>query len=113
MAETDTYNGSVELGAHLRHRRKRQGLGQKEAAALVGVSQSQWSRWEDAKLMPDPRKDFAKLAEFLGVDEAEVVRLAFGIKDQSTVARLDALEDQLAEVRRLLRDISQGGDVAL
>ena len=98
------YKGSVELGARLRQQRKERRLSQEAAGAEVGVTQSRWSRWEDGKLMPHPG-EFGAIALFLGISRAEVISLAFSIKE-STEARLTRLETSLEEIRALLRDMS-------
>lgn len=86
----------MELGARLRQQRKERRLSQEEAGKEVGVTQSRWSRWEDGKLMPHPG-EFGAISLFLGISRAEVIGLAFGIKE-STEARLTRLETSVGEL---------------
>ena len=93
----------MELGDLLRQRREELGRGQGDVAGDLGVSQQTVSRWEQGTSVPRPRR-VTEIAERLGLDPAELQRLAGHLPAEPLAAGRSNLRTVLAEVRSLTDD---------
>ena len=97
------------LGEQLRRERTRRGMRQQEAAALFGVSQPSYHRWEAGTNHPDAQF-FRLLAEFLGCTIDEVWSMVFREEPPASLGQIktqvDELRAQIAELRAAIADLS-------
>jgi transcriptional regulator with XRE-family HTH domain len=92
----------TRLWVRLRERRRELGIGTAEAAAICGVSQGAYSRYENGRA---PNEEaLAAIATFLGISRAEVVLLRSG--EDEAAADHASLRADLAELRREVARLS-------
>ena len=70
-------NGKIEraVAANLRRLREAKGLSQEQAAVRFGVTRNTWHAWENDRPVGAMTR-LPELAEFFGVAEDELIRLA-------------------------------------
>lgn len=93
----------VRLGHLIETERLRRGMTQRELGERLGVSQATIDRWEKGA-NPPVRTHWAGIARFLGSTQNEVGQMAgAGRRTTASIdARLDRLEGEIAEIRRLV-----------
>ncbi len=97
-------------GLRLRAIRKLSGLNQTEIAALLGVDQSTWSKWETGKRIPNP----AKVAKFVARSKTTLELIYRGLPAGTHPALLALLRVTAPELLAPEpTDMDPGTDMAL
>ncbi len=93
---------SYSLWWRLKDRRLNLGIGQTEAAALCGTSQSTYGRWENRKRVPEDW-ELDGIAEYLDVPRSDVVLWRSGEDAPESLQELRERVAELAEEIKLLQ----------
>lgn len=89
------------IGDRLEAERLRRGMSQDEAAARLNVTQATFSRWVKGTA-PKPTY-WPAIARFVGITRADVAREVTA-RRMSDSDRLDRIEREIADLRRLVQD---------
>jgi transcriptional regulator with XRE-family HTH domain len=99
-----------ELGERLRRERLRRKERQEETAERFGVSQPNYSRWENGEYRVS-QGHFAKVAEFLGLTVAEVWTMANSEEPPTSLEmvrqEIDALKRDISDLRGQIGTLGQ------
>lgn len=87
-------------GERIKELRESRGLSQLELAELLNTNQSQISRWEKSKNIPQTQS-LEMIAEFFDVTADYILGLVDHPDDQITMSDLDPLERNLIELVRM------------
>lgn len=82
-------------------RRMGEEMTQDDAAAELGVAQSQVGRWLNGTSLPSPA-NYPALMEFLDISENEIALMVHRSRRLTTPQRLDAIEGRLDQIEEAL-----------
>lgn len=89
------------IGQQLEQERLRRGQSQEEAAEALKVSQATFSRWVQGSVPKS--QHWTRIARYLSLPRDQVAE-AVNLSRRSPEARLEAIERELAELRREVRN---------
>lgn len=103
------HNAPMTISTALETELERRQVSHKTAGAAIGVSQATFSRWVNGEMRPSP--DYRqKLRAWLGMSAGEydaVWRASANAKpDRKSRQRIDAIEAEIAELRKILLKIA-------
>lgn len=99
---------ATQLAGALKQQRRLNALNQRQLGEQIGCSQQLVAKWEKGAAVPGTRY-IQRLSAFLGVDEGEVLRMAFtGDEDRDeVVARLDAQDTAIERLERRVAHLAE------
>lgn len=98
------------LGPRLRATRRQRTMSQAEAGEELGVAQQTVGKWEDGS--PPSSIYFPVLSSFLGITEAELAHLVYGLGPSSDGLEdlLDRMEDLVKRQEKMIRLLTRALD---